>query len=357
MPAPAPSVRAAMCLGKVCVTARDGAGLLVAGHRRAAAMTAFTLAATPPSSHGRGAAYKLSLTLSLLSWRQRAHTRALARPVAGRPRALLTDHCLRAGGAHQRVRVGVQRWWWWWRRRLPTQLAADWPCVFPHHGGRWRHGRPVPPGEGHRSDGPRRSAARPVLCRVGLHARDPGRGACPLLLHVHCQTLWRCPRTRSAAHPPLERASLTGRRPQITRAGFTEPTPIQAQAWPVAMEGRDVVAIAKTGSGKTCGFLLPGFMHIKETRKDPRFGPTVLVVAPTRELANQIQAEANKFGHLSGLRNTYAGPPARSRCRLPICVAHCPWLLRTQPAPRAARDPVACLCRGGRSPLRACVHE
>lgn len=107
---------------------------------------------------------------------------------------------------------------------------------------------------------------------------------------------------------------------QIHRAGFSDPTPIQAQAWPVAMEGRDVVAIAKTGSGKTCGFLLPGFMHIKETRKDPRFGPTVLVLAPTRELANQIQVEANKFGQLSGIRNTYgrnflfaarAGPPRR----------------------------------------------
>lgn len=91
---------------------------------------------------------------------------------------------------------------------------------------------------------------------------------------------------------------------QIEHAGFSEPTPIQAQAWPVAMEGRDVVAIAKTGSGKTCGFLLPGLMHIKKTRKDPRYGPTVLVLAPTRELANQIQVEANKFGKLSGVRNT-----------------------------------------------------
>jgi ATP-dependent RNA helicase DDX5/DBP2 len=72
------------------------------------------------------------------------------------------------------------------------------------------------------------------------------------------------------------------------------------------MEGRDVVAIAKTGSGKTCGFLLPGFMHIKDTRKDPRFGPTVVVLAPTRELANQIQAETNKFGKFTGIRNTCA---------------------------------------------------
>lgn len=54
------------------------------------------------------------------------------------------------------------------------------------------------------------------------------------------------------------------------------------------MMGRDLVAIAKTGSGKTCGFLLPGMMHINATRKDPRAGPTMLVLAPTRELAMQV---------------------------------------------------------------------
>jgi ATP-dependent RNA helicase DDX5/DBP2 len=91
---------------------------------------------------------------------------------------------------------------------------------------------------------------------------------------------------------------------QIKRAGFAAPTPIQAQAWPVAMSGRDLVAIAKTGSGKTCGFLLPGMLHIQETRKDPRVGPTLLVLAPTRELAVQIKAEADKFGRSSGIRNT-----------------------------------------------------
>lgn len=84
------------------------------------------------------------------------------------------------------------------------------------------------------------------------------------------------------------------------------------------MEGRDVVAIAKTGSGKTMGFLLPGFMHIKKKRADPRFGPIALVLAPTRELANQIQSEADKFGRLSHIRNTYATPtcvPCRNCAR------------------------------------------
>lgn len=70
------------------------------------------------------------------------------------------------------------------------------------------------------------------------------------------------------------------------------------------MQGRDVVAIAKTGSGKTCGYLLPGLLHINATRKDPRGGPTILVLAPTRELAVQIKEEADKFGRSSGIRNT-----------------------------------------------------
>lgn len=69
-----------------------------------------------------------------------------------------------------------------------------------------------------------------------------------------------------------------------------------------------MVAIAKTGSGKTLGFILPGFMHIKKTRKDPRMGPTVLVLAPTRELAVQIEQEAAMFGKTTGIRQTYASP-------------------------------------------------
>ena len=100
---------------------------------------------------------------------------------------------------------------------------------------------------------------------------------------------------------------------QIRRAGYKSPTPIQAQSWPVALQGRDMVAIAKTGSGKTCGFLLPGFLHCNQTRKDPRVGPTMLVIAPTRELAVQIKEEADKFGRAAGIANTCA----RCCCRRP----------------------------------------
>jgi ATP-dependent RNA helicase DDX5/DBP2 len=48
----------------------------------------------------------------------------------------------------------------------------------------------------------------------------------------------------------------------IWAQGFTEPTPIQCQAWPMALSGRDVVAIAQTGSGKTISFALPAMLHI-----------------------------------------------------------------------------------------------
>lgn len=83
---------------------------------------------------------------------------------------------------------------------------------------------------------------------------------------------------------------------QLYKAGFKEPTAIQAQAWPIAMQGKDIIAVAKTGSGKTLGFLIPGFLCLKRLRRDPKSGPTVLVLSPTRELATQIQDEAVKFG-------------------------------------------------------------
>ena len=70
------------------------------------------------------------------------------------------------------------------------------------------------------------------------------------------------------------------------------------------MEGRDIVAIAKTGSGKTLGYLMPGFTHLQERRNNSRIGPTVLVLAPTRELATQIHEEARKFGASSRINAT-----------------------------------------------------
>uniref|UniRef100_A0A453EV38 RNA helicase n=1 Tax=Aegilops tauschii subsp. strangulata TaxID=200361 RepID=A0A453EV38_AEGTS len=104
---------------------------------------------------------------------------------------------------------------------------------------------------------------------------------------------------------------------EIQRAGFPSPTPIQAQSWPIALLNQDVVAIAKTGSGKTLGYLLPGFMHIKRMQNSTRSGPTVLVLAPTRELATQILEEAVKFGRSSRISSTclYGGAPKGPQLR------------------------------------------
>ncbi|RVW46562.1 DEAD-box ATP-dependent RNA helicase 46 [Vitis vinifera] len=103
----------------------------------------------------------------------------------------------------------------------------------------------------------------------------------------------------------------------VYSAGFSAPTPIQAQSWPVALQSRDIVAIAKTGSGKTLGYLIPGFIHLKRIRNNPQMGPTVLVLSPTRELATQIQDEAVKFGRSSRLSCTclYGGAPKGPQLR------------------------------------------
>ena len=66
-----------------------------------------------------------------------------------------------------------------------------------------------------------------------------------------------------------------------------------------------MVGIAMTGSGKTCGYLLPGIVHVNHQPYLERGdGPIVLVLAPTRELAQQIQEVANDFGRTSRIKNT-----------------------------------------------------
>ncbi|KAG6333331.1 hypothetical protein ID866_5764 [Astraeus odoratus] len=104
----------------------------------------------------------------------------------------------------------------------------------------------------------------------------------------------------------------------IRAQGFSAPTPIQCQAWPMALSGRDVVAIAQTGSGKTISFALPAMLHINaQPLLAPGDGPIALVLAPTRELAVQIQQECTKFGSSSRIRNTaiYGGAPKGPQIR------------------------------------------
>ncbi|KDO69503.1 hypothetical protein CISIN_1g013176mg [Citrus sinensis] len=104
----------------------------------------------------------------------------------------------------------------------------------------------------------------------------------------------------------------------IAKLGFVEPTPIQAQGWPMALKGRDLIGIAETGSGKTLSYLLPAFVHVSaQPRLVQGEGPIVLVLAPTRELAVQIQEEALKFGSRAGIRSTciYGGAPKGPQIR------------------------------------------
>jgi len=103
---------------------------------------------------------------------------------------------------------------------------------------------------------------------------------------------------------------------EIERAGFTKPTPIQSQGWSMAMSGRDMIGVAETGSGKTLAFILPSIVHINaQPLLRPGDGPIALVIAPTRELAQQIKIECDKFAGSSLLKIccVYGGAPKRDQ--------------------------------------------
>ncbi|XP_071555563.1 ATP-dependent RNA helicase DDX42 [Temnothorax nylanderi] len=89
----------------------------------------------------------------------------------------------------------------------------------------------------------------------------------------------------------------------IRKNEYTQPTPIQAQAVPAALSGRDIIGIAKTGSGKTAAFIWPMLVHIMDQRElKAGDGPIGLILAPTRELSQQIYQEAKKFGKVYNIQ-------------------------------------------------------
>jgi ATP-dependent RNA helicase RhlE len=113
--------------------------------------------------------------------------------------------------------------------------------------------------------------------------------------------------TSFGLHPDLLRG--------VKELGFTRPTPIQADAIPPAIEGRDVLACAMTGSGKTAAFLLP-ILH--RLIGKPRGRTRALVITPTRELAAQIEqhlAELAVHTPLSGRRSSAASAWGRRSTR------------------------------------------
>ncbi|MEJ2607194.1 MAG: DEAD/DEAH box helicase, partial [Anaerolineales bacterium] len=92
--------------------------------------------------------------------------------------------------------------------------------------------------------------------------------------------------------PALQRA--------LRKEGFEQPTPVQQQAFPAALQRRDILGTAQTGTGKTVAFLLPALHLLLTTQSSKR--PRMVVLAPTRELASQIADEARRFARFTPLR-------------------------------------------------------
>ncbi|CRK93433.1 CLUMA_CG006969, isoform A [Clunio marinus] len=93
----------------------------------------------------------------------------------------------------------------------------------------------------------------------------------------------------------------------IDKVGYKDPTPIQRQAIPIGLQNRDIIGVAETGSGKTLAFLIPLLPWIQTLPKQERQenidqGPYAIILAPTRELAQQIEEETKKFGTPLGIR-------------------------------------------------------
>jgi ATP-dependent RNA helicase RhlE len=95
----------------------------------------------------------------------------------------------------------------------------------------------------------------------------------------------------------------------VRQLGFEEPTPIQAQAIPPALDGRDVLGLARTGTGKTAAFVLPSLQRLRG--EGQRRNPRMVVLAPTRELALQITEDARQLAQHTDLRlcTVYGGAP------------------------------------------------
>src|SRR5690606_8633717 len=143
----------------------------------------------------------------------------------------------------------------------------------------------------------------PQLCRRSWHLdyiRRPHIGR-SWGTDMSCACYFQ-PHNMSFADLGLHPSLLRG----VADAGFTTPTPIQLAAIPPASSGRDLLACAMTGSGKTAAFALP-MLHrmLERNARAPASGrPLALVLAPTRELAAQVHGEFERFGRHTNLTST-----------------------------------------------------
>lgn len=129
--------------------------------------------------------------------------------------------------------------------------------------------------------------------------------------------------------PPIEEYTLDTIGDDLMRntqlCGYSKPTPVQKYSVPIGTLGRDLMACAQTGSGKTAGFLFPVIMTMIKNGGTPPPGggsgrrtyPQALILAPTRELASQIHEEARRFTYCTGIASVvvYGGADIRDQLR------------------------------------------
>ncbi len=101
----------------------------------------------------------------------------------------------------------------------------------------------------------------------------------------------------------------------VSSCGFSAPTPVQAEAIPLALAGRDLIASAQTGTGKTAGFMIPALQRLSTPGKGAKGAPRVLVLTPTRELASQVMEASRALGRNLNLRTglILGGTPYREQ--------------------------------------------
>ena len=155
-------------------------------------------------------------------------------------------------------------------------------------------------------------------CTFWLKGECKRGDACAFLHATAEQAAAMCSSTANVCPPPVlslgdpKLPRLIGR--AMLRLGYRSPSAIQAQTWPAALAGCDVLCRAPTGSGKTLGYLLPALAHVQAQPKPPRpgAGPRVLVLVPTRELAVQTLSVARSLRKVAGGINAaavYGGGP------------------------------------------------
>ncbi len=168
---------------------------------------------------------------------------------------------------------------------------------------------------------PRKSqcgCVRPIVARAGEHQ---GARLRPLA-EGHGDRRWS-PQTQCHRLPASLGLAETLLR-ALDRERFVQPTPIQASAVPPLLQGRDLLGVAQTGTGKTAAFALPMLHHLAASPAQPRRFATRALISPTRELALQIESHLHRLGSeqkrrvvsiLGGMSQLCAGAADASRCR------------------------------------------